>query len=132
MNIYRVNIIAKLFLGILVLGLTAQTASAARHQCGKASWYALYSKTASGEYANPKAMTAAHRTLPFGTKVKVINVKNGRSVIVRINDRGPFVKGRVIDVTKAAARKLGFENKGITSVKVETLNGARFKSRTCA
>jgi rare lipoprotein A len=64
-------------------------------------------KTASGERANPNALTAAHRSLPFGTVVKVTNKKNGRVVHVRINDRGPFKKGRIIDLTPAAAQKLG-------------------------
>jgi len=65
-------------------------------------------KTASGERANPAGLTAAHRTLPFGTKVTVINRKNGKSVVVRINDRGPFIRGRVIDLTPAGARALQF------------------------
>ena len=106
----------------LVLGVTLaaiadplalDTASA---QCGGASWYALHSRTASGERMNPAAMTAAHRTLPFGTRVKVTNQRNGRSVIVRINDRGPFIKGRVIDLSKAAANRLGFIARGHTRV----------------
>ena len=78
-------------------------------QCGKASWYALRSRTASGELMNASAMTAAHRTLPFGTKVRIVNKRNGKSVIVRINDRGPFVRGRVLDVSRAAAQQLGFQ-----------------------
>jgi len=65
-------------------------------------------KTASGERMNPGAMTAAHKSLPFGSRVRVTNKKNGRSVTVRINDRGPFVRGRVIDLSPAAARALGF------------------------
>jgi rare lipoprotein A len=65
-------------------------------------------KTASGERANPGGLTAAHRTLAFGTHVRVTHRRNGRSVTVRINDRGPFVRGRVIDLTPAAARALGF------------------------
>jgi rare lipoprotein A len=65
---------------------------------------------------NPAAMTAAHRTLPFGTRVKVTNRKNGRSVIVRINDRGPFVRGRMLDLSRAAANKLGFVRAGHTKV----------------
>jgi rare lipoprotein A len=65
-------------------------------------------RTASGERAQPNGLTAAHRTLPFGTRVRVTNKRNGRSVVVRINDRGPFVRGRVIDLTPAAARVLGF------------------------
>lgn len=85
-------------------------------QCGSASWYALYSQTASGEQMNPAALTAAHRTLPFGTKLKVTNERNGKSVVVRINDRGPFIKGRVIDLSKAAAKKLGFVDKGVANI----------------
>ncbi|MEP1206933.1 MAG: septal ring lytic transglycosylase RlpA family protein [Rhizobiaceae bacterium] len=95
---------------------SAPNASAAVTQCGKASWYAMTSITASGERASPNTMTAAHRTLPFGTKVRVTNQRNGRSVVLRINDRGPFIKGRVIDVTKVAADKLGFLNSGWTPV----------------
>jgi rare lipoprotein A len=90
-------------------------------ECGKASWYQLTSRTASGEYANPNAMTAAHRTLPFGTKVRVTNLRNGKSVVVRINDRGPFIRGRVIDVTRQAAQSLGFKNAGITRVQVDVV-----------
>ena len=85
-------------------------------QCGGASWYALYSQTASGEQMNPAELTAAHRTLPFGTKLKVTNQKNGKTVIVRINDRGPFIKGRVIDLSKAAANRLGFISSGVTNI----------------
>ena len=87
-------------------------------QCGKASWYKLGGTTASGEKADPNGMTAAHRTLPFDSLVTVTNLANGKSVTVRINDRGPFAKGRVIDVTLAAAKQLGFVNQGITQVQV--------------
>lgn len=79
-------------------------------ETGIASVYAYSGeKTASGERANPRGLTAAHRTLPFGSQVKVTNKKNGRSVVVRINDRGPFKRGRIIDLTPAAARQLGFD-----------------------
>lgn len=117
--------------GLLLSQFSAiETANAA--QCGKASWYQLTSKTASGEYANPSAMTAAHRSLPFGTKVRVVNLRNNRSVIVRINDRGPFVRGRVIDVTRAAAQKLGFKNAGTAPVRVEVIGaGAKRLSGSC-
>jgi rare lipoprotein A len=82
---------------------------AAQAQSGIASVYSYKSgKTASGERVHPSGLTAAHRTLPFGTRVRVTNRRNGRSVVVRINDRGPFVRGRVIDVTPAGARALGF------------------------
>jgi len=73
-------------------------------------------KTTSGELFNPENMTAAHRSLPFGTMVRVTNTQNGRSIVVRINDRGPFTRGRVIDVTPAAARALEFS--GLTQVKL--------------
>ncbi len=68
---------------------------------------------------NPAAMTAAHRSLPFGTKVKVVNRRNGKAVVVRINDRGPFVSGRILDLSKAAAEKLGFLRAGHTKVCLE-------------
>jgi rare lipoprotein A len=90
-------------------------------ETGRASWYALTSKTASGERCDPRALTAAHRSLPFGTKVKVENLKNGRSVVVRINDRGPFIAGRIIDLTKGAATRLGFIKSGVTQVRITVL-----------
>ena len=81
----------------------------ARAESGIASVYGYEGgKTASGQRANPAGMTAAHRTLPFGTMVRVTNRRNGKSVVVRINDRGPFIRGRVIDLTPAGARALGF------------------------
>lgn len=92
------------------------TSVAASAQCGKASWYALHSRTASGERMNPSAMTAAHRSLPFGTKLRVTNQRNGKSVVVRINDRGPFIRGRVLDLSRGAAQQLGFISSGHTSV----------------
>ena len=76
-------------------------------QSGIASVYSG-ERTANGEYAHASRLTAAHRTLPFGTKVKVTNVRTGRSVVVRINDRGPFIRGRIIDLTPAGARAIGF------------------------
>ena len=92
--------------------------SAAMAEFGIASVYAYAGgKTASGERANPGGLTAAHRTLAFGTHVHVINRRNGRSITVRINDRGPFVRGRVIDLTPAGARALGFS--GLAPVTLE-------------
>lgn len=84
----------------------------AAKQCGSASWYALTSKTASGERMKPNGMTAAHRSYRFGTKLKVTNMKNGKTVIVRVNDRGPFIKGRTIDLAKGAAAKIGMISSG--------------------
>jgi len=97
---------------------TVLTVSSAMAETGIASVYAYSGgKTASGERANPGGFTAAHRTLKFGTQVRVTNRRNGRNVVVRINDRGPFVRGRVIDITPAAARALGFS--GLASVTLD-------------
>lgn len=85
---------------------------ASGNQCGVASWYALTSQTASGERMNPNAMTAAHKSLPFGTIVRVTSAHSGKSIKVRINDRGPFVRGRIIDLSRAAARQLGVDGVG--------------------
>ena len=78
-------------------------------------------RTASGERVSVRALTAAHKTLPFGTRVRVTNRRNGRSVVVRINDRGPFVRGRVIDLTPAGAHALGFS--GLAPVTVTIIHG---------
>jgi rare lipoprotein A len=85
--------------------------------------------TASGQPMDPKAMTAAHRTLPFGTKVTVINRGNGRSAVVRINDRGPFVRGRVIDLSQAAALALGVDGLASVSLIVGSIDGIKSLSR---
>jgi rare lipoprotein A len=78
-------------------------------QSGIAAVYAYRGgRTASGEHSNPQGLTAAHRSLPFGTKVRVTNRRNGRAVVVRVNDRGPFSRNKVIDLTPAAASQLGF------------------------
>jgi len=89
--------------------------------CGGASWYALHSKTASGERMNPATLTAAHRSLKFGTKLKVTNRNNGRSVIVRVNDRGPFIRGRVLDLSRAAAQNIGMVSTGTAKVCYEVV-----------
>ncbi|WP_137129733.1 septal ring lytic transglycosylase RlpA family protein [Rhizobium sp. FY34] len=89
--------------------------------CGHASWYALGSKTASGERMNPSKLTAAHKSLSFGTQVKVTNKRNGKSVVVRINDRGPFTRGRVIDLSKAAAQNIGMISSGTAQVCYEII-----------
>ncbi len=91
---------------------------------GRASWYGPGfdgRRTANGEIYNSNGLTAAHRTLAFGTRVKVTNMNNGRSVVVRINDRGPFTKGRIIDVSAGAARRLNMINSGVAPVKLEIL-----------
>ena len=97
--------------------------AAAGVQCGRAAWYDLEGMTASGEPADARQLTAAHRTLPFGTRVKVENLANGRSVVVRVNDRGPFGGGRVIDLSRAAAEKLGYVAAGVARVRVTVVDG---------
>jgi rare lipoprotein A len=86
---------------------------------GMASFYKHGSKTASGEPFNSSELTAAHRTLPFGTRLRVTHVATGQSVIVRVNDRGPFITGRVVDVSHSAAEALGMIDRGVTKVKLE-------------
>jgi rare lipoprotein A len=88
---------------------------------GLASFYSEGQQTANGEKFNPNDLTAAHPTLPFGTKVRVTNVATGRSVTVRINDRGPFVPGRVVDVSYSAAETLGITERGIAKVKLDVV-----------
>lgn len=91
---------------------------------GMASYYGYDgsgNRTATGERFNPEGLTAAHRHLPFGTRVRVTNTRNGRSVVVRINDRGPFIRGRIIDLSVAAARILGMMGSGVAPVRVEIL-----------
>lgn len=91
-------------------------------QKGKASFYGHEfggKRTASGERFNPHALTAAHRSLPFGTKLRLTNPANGRSIIVRVNDRGPFIRGRVIDISLGAARALGFIRRGTAQLVIE-------------
>lgn len=107
----------------LPVAKTIKLAQAA-NKGGKASWYGpgFHGKrTANGERFNQNDLTAAHRHLPFGTKVKVTNLHNGRSVVVRINDRGPFSRGRVIDLSKAAARLIGVFQSGTAPVLLEVL-----------
>ena len=97
-------------------------------ETGLASWYGAkhHGKlTASGEVFNQEKFTAAHPTLPWGSRVKVINLDNGKSVDVRINDRGPFKKGRIIDVSRAAARALGMVGQGIARVRIEWLSDSQ-------
>lgn len=91
---------------------------------GVASYYhdSLHgNQTASGNVYNKNALSAAHKSLPFGTRVRVTELKSGRSVVLEVNDRGPFVKGRIIDLSRRAAKELGMINRGIAKVKVEVL-----------
>lgn len=89
-------------------------------QRGPASWYQMGRQTANGERFRPDGMTAAHRTLPFGTRLRVVHERTGRSIVVRINDRGPFIGGRVIDLARGPARMLGIA--GVSMVSLHKLN----------
>lgn len=88
---------------------------------GLASFYDEGTQTASGEKFDPNSLTAAHRTLPFGTRLRVINLATGRSVIVRVNDRGPHVPGRIVDVSYSAAERLGIVEQGTARVKLQVI-----------
>ena len=115
------TVIIFLFIGI---GQVTVAQDNTQTQTGAASWYGSKyhgRKTSSGERYNKNDMTAAHKTLPFGTKVRVTNLANNESVILRINDRGPFVGKRIIDVSEVAARKLDMHRKGVANVKVEVI-----------
>ncbi len=113
---------AAAFAAVMTLGLMfGGTGADAKTLLGKASWYKMGKVTANGERYNPYGMTAAHRFLKFGTKVRITNLRNGRKVVVRINDRGPFIAGRIIDLSLGAARKIGMVIAGVARVKVEVL-----------
>jgi rare lipoprotein A len=88
---------------------------------GIASYYWQPQRVASGGWFNPNAMTAAHKTLPFGTRVRVTHLSNGRSVVVRINDRGPFIRGRIIDLSRAAAGVIGMTGQGIARIRMDVI-----------
>jgi rare lipoprotein A len=110
----------------------AATSPAAAADSGKIAWYGnkfAGRRTASGEAFNPAALTMAHKTLPFGTKVKVTNPKNGKSVTVRVNDRGPTQADRVGDVSLAAARQLGMVKSGVIEAELEVVGAAPEKKR---
>lgn len=115
------------------LALVSQMAAGSQSQAqtrqyGLASFYSLRGKTASGERLNGGALTAAHRTLPLGSRVRVTNLRTGKSIIVRINDRGPFVKGRIIDLSRRAAQVIGIAGVGRVRVTL-TSRGMRSRSR---
>lgn len=104
--------------------IAPNSASTTFNQRGKASFYARMhhgQRTANGETHDQNSLVAAHRSLPFGTRVKVTNLSNGKQVIVRINDRGPFVRGRIIDLSQAAARRIGMLEQGVARVRIEAL-----------
>ncbi len=112
------------FAASLLASSFAASPALALNQQGIASYYGAKfhgRKTASGERFNNNAMTAAHRSAPFGSQIRVTNLANGRSVVVRVNDRGPWVRGRIVDVSGVAARQLGMTGSGLTRVRVSSL-----------
>lgn len=112
----------KLILACAALVVCITSCSRSIVQTGKASYYADSfdgKRTANGETFHQRRLTAAHRSLPFGTRVKVTNIANGRSVKVRINDRGPFAQGRIIDLSHKAASRLGMINTGVANVEIK-------------
>ena len=123
----KVRRITAFGMGILVAAISFSSSFAASTQTGIASVYSD-ERTANGEYAHASAFTAAHRTLPFGTMVKVTNTQTDRSVVVRINDRGPYIRGRVIDLTPAGARAIG--SSGLAPVTLTVLSVGTRGSRT--
>jgi rare lipoprotein A len=119
--------ITVLGMGILIATISFSSPLLAATQTGIASVYSG-EQTANGEYAHASALTAAHRTLPFGTMVEVTNIQTGRSVVVRINDRGPYIRGRVIDLTPAGARAIG--SSGLAPVRLTVLSAGTRSSRS--
>ena len=119
--------ITMLGMGILISAISFSSSVMAATETGIASVYSG-EQTANGEYAHASALTAAHRTLPFGTMVEVTNIQTGRSVVVRINDRGPYIRGRVIDLTPAGARAIGSD--GLAPVRLTVLSAGTRGSRS--
>jgi rare lipoprotein A len=129
----RVSVLNYFFLGCMALAISGCSSAPSKDvgentgytQTGKASFYAdkfQSRKTASGERFDQSAYTAAHKKLPFGTRVRVTNIENGKSVIVRINDRGPFVRGRIIDLSRSAFNRIGNTRDGVIKVKIVVVN----------
>jgi rare lipoprotein A len=114
------NLLTAMTLSVFVSGC-ASTEATSRTYYANATWYACCKLTANGEKFNPNGMTVAHRRYPFGTKLRVTNPDNGRSIVVRVNDRGPFTKGVDLDISRGGAQQLGIIKKGRAKVRVEHL-----------
>ena len=113
----------KLFLILMIAGFSLPALAAT--ETGMASWYGPGfhgQRSASGEIFSQQELTAAHRTLPFGTTIRVTNLENGKSVVVRINDRGPYAKGRILDLSRAAAKQLKMTKQGKVRVLLSVLS----------
>lgn len=122
-NVYLLAGIALVIAGV-VMGIQGLTGPADYYQVGIASWYGPNfhgNRTANGEIFDMNKMTAAHKSLPFETKVRVTDLKSNRSVTVKINDRGPFIKGRILDLSRRAAEKLGIIDTGTAEVGLQII-----------
>ena len=120
MKIFKVGILSIFLSGCQSISTESETIN--KTYQGKASWYSSGKKTASGQKFNPNGFSVAHRTLPFGTIVQLTNPQNGNKVTAVVNDRGPFVKHREIDVSRGVARSLGFIDKGTERLIIEVYN----------
>jgi rare lipoprotein A len=114
-----IKIIAVIGISLLTVGCASQTID--QPKFAKASWYQMGTRTASGERYNPDGLTVAHKSYPFGTLLKLTNPDNNKTVIARVNDRGPFAHGRELDASRGTAKELGFINKGVANLKVEVI-----------
>lgn len=113
------KILALISICLLTVGCASQTVE--KPKLAKTSWYQMGTKTASGERYNPDGLTVAHKSYPFGTLLRLTNPDNNKTVIVRVNDRGPFAHGRDLDASRGTARELGFLKKGVTYLQVEVI-----------
>ncbi len=118
-------IVAAFLVALALVPLFGATDARAYSQTGVASYYWQGRQTANGERYKPDGISAAHKTLPFGTRVKVTHLGTGRSIIVRINDRGPFIKGRIIDLSRGAAGVLGIKGSGVARVRIDVVGSVK-------
>lgn len=127
MKLVKVGLVSIFLTGCQSVGTESGTINKVYQ--GKASWYSSGKKTASGEKYNPNGYSVAHRTLPFGTHVQLTNPQNGNKIVAIVNDRGPFVRSREIDVSRGVAKSLGFINKGTQNLIIEVYNNSKKKEK---
>jgi rare lipoprotein A len=118
-------ILAAFVVALALIPLFGASDARAYSQTGMASYYWQGKVTANGERYRPDAISAAHKTLPFGTRVKVTHLGTGRSIVVRINDRGPFIRGRIIDLSRGAAGVLGIKGSGVARVRIDVVGSVK-------
>jgi len=106
---------------LLIVAFSLALGAAAMAESGRASWYQSGTRTASGERFHPNGISCAHRRHAFGTELRVTNLANGKSVVCRVNDRGPYIRGRIVDLSKGAARVIGMVRRGVVRVSIEVM-----------